>query len=66
VATVAEQRGVGGFLLTCMGFDPADGTPLALKVMRAGGVSALGFLLSFLGWLALRDARRRRRGGGLA
>ena len=66
VATAAEQRSVGGFLLTCMGFDPADGTPLALKVMRAGGVAALGFLFSFLGWLALRDARRRRREGDLA
>jgi protein SCO1/2 len=63
VATAAEQRSLGGFLLTCMGFDPADHTPLAMKVMRSGGIAALTFLLSFLGWLALRDRRRRREGG---
>jgi protein SCO1/2 len=60
VASAAEQRSIGGFLLTCMGFDPADGTPLALKIMRAGGVAALGFLVAFLGWHALRGSRRRR------
>jgi protein SCO1/2 len=60
VATAAEQASVGGFLLTCMGFDPADPAPLALKVMRAGGVAALAFLLSFLGLHALRGARHRR------
>lgn len=60
VATAAEQRGVGGFLLTCMGFDPADPTPLALKVMRAGGGVALAFLLSFLGLHAYRGTQRRR------
>jgi protein SCO1/2 len=60
VATAAEQRSVGGFLLTCMGFDPADPAPLALKVMRAGGTAALLFLVSFLGYHALRGARRRR------
>jgi protein SCO1/2 len=63
VASVAEQRSVGGFLLTCMGFDPADGTPLALKIMRAGGVAAFGFLAIFLGWHALRGAPRRREDG---
>jgi protein SCO1 len=61
VATAAEQRSLGGFLLTCMGFDPADRTPLALKVMRAGGIAAMTFLLSFLGYQVLRDLRRRRR-----
>lgn len=60
VATEAEQRGLGGFLLSCMGFDPADPAPLALKVMRAGGVLAMAFLLAFLGTLAYRDVRRRR------
>ena len=60
VATAAEQRSLGGFLLTCMGFDPADPAPLALKVMRSGGVLAMVFLLSFLGYQAYRDVRRRR------
>jgi protein SCO1/2 len=64
VATAEEQRGLGGFLLTCMGFDPADRTPLALVVMRAGGIAAVAFLLSFLGYLSFRDARRRRSEGG--
>jgi len=60
VASAAEQASVGGFLLTCMGFDPRDPAPLALKVMRSGGVVALVFLLSFLGYHALRGAHRRR------
>jgi len=60
VATLAEQRSVGGFLLTCMGFDPADPAPLALKIMRAGGPVAALFLLSFLGVHAVRDVRLRR------
>jgi len=60
VASAAEQASLGGFLLTCIGFDPADPAPLALKVMRAGGAAALLFLLTFLGTHALRDARRRR------
>jgi protein SCO1/2 len=60
VATAEEQRSLGGFLLSCMGFDPADPAPLALQVMRTGGVLAMGFLLAFLGTLAYRDVRRRR------
>jgi len=60
VATSEEQRSVGGFLLTCMGFDPADPAPLALQVMRTGGTVALLFLVSLLGYHALRGARRRR------
>jgi protein SCO1/2 len=60
VATAAEQASLGGFLLSCMGFDPADRTPLAMVVMRGGGIVALLFLVSFLGYLAVRDARRRR------
>jgi hypothetical protein len=43
-----------------MGFDPADPAPLALKVMRAGGVLAMAFLISFLGTQAYRDVRRRK------
>jgi len=61
VASAEEQRGLGGFLLTCMGFDPADPAPRAMVVMRAGGGAALVFLVAFLGWLVVRDARRRRR-----
>jgi len=59
VASAEEQRGLGGTLLSCMGFDPADPAPRAMKVMRAGGVTALLFLLAFLGWQAAREARRR-------
>jgi hypothetical protein len=43
-----------------MGFDPADPAPLALKVMRAGGILAMAFLISFLATQAYRDVRRRR------
>jgi protein SCO1/2 len=60
VASAAEQASLGGFLLSCMGFDPADRTPLAMVVMRGGGIVAFLFLVSFLGYLAVRDARRRR------
>jgi protein SCO1/2 len=60
VATPAQQRGVGGFLLSCMGYDPADRSPLALQVMRGGGLVALVFLVSLLAYLALRGAQRRR------
>jgi protein SCO1/2 len=60
VATAAEQRSLGGFLLSCMGYDPADRAPLALQVMRGGGLLALVFLVSLLGALALRGAARRR------
>ncbi len=60
VATAAEQAGLGGFLLTCIGLDPSGHAPLAMVVMRGGGIAALVFLLTFLGALALRGARRRR------
>ena len=60
VATAAEQASLGGFLLTCIGLDPAGHAPLAMIAMRGGGLVALAFLLSFLGSLVLRDARRRR------
>ena len=64
VATAAQQASIGGFLLTCIGLDPAGHAPAAMIVMRGGGIVALAFLLSFLGVLALpriRDARRRAR-----
>lgn len=61
VATAEEQAGLGGFLLTCMGFDPADPAPVALKAMRAGGVSAILLAVSFLSFHVWRDRRRKRR-----
>lgn len=61
VATAAEQKALGGFLLSCIGFSPDDPLPLALKVMRAaGGVVGL-FLVSFVGVHVARDRRRRIR-----
>jgi protein SCO1/2 len=60
VATVEEQASLGGFLLTCIGFDPDDPTPLGLKVMRAGGVAVALFLFAFLGVQLLRGHRLRR------
>jgi protein SCO1/2 len=62
VASPAEQASLGGFLLTCMGFDPADPAPIALKAMRAGGVSALLVAASALAIHLGRDRRRRRKG----
>jgi protein SCO1/2 len=60
IATAEEQRDLGGFLLACLGFDPSDPLPLALKIMRAGGGAVLLFLLLFVGAQALRSARLRR------
>jgi protein SCO1/2 len=60
VATPAQQQSLGGFLLSCMGYDPADHSPLALQVMRGGGLVALAFLVALLVTLALRGAQRRR------
>lgn len=60
VATAEEQANLGGFLLACIGFDPSDPLPLALKIMRAGGGAVLLFLLLFVGAHALRSARLRR------
>jgi protein SCO1/2 len=62
VASAAEQRSLGGFLLSCIGLAPGDPAPRALRVMRAGGIAALLFLATFLSTLALRGARRRRMG----
>ena len=64
VATAAEQRSLGGFLLTCIGFDPNDHAPLAMKVMRGGGIAAMAFLVALLGALGLGRGRRRRSEGG--
>ena len=60
VASAEEQASLGGFLLTCMGFDPADPAPMALKAMRAGGVSAILVAASFLLVHLWRDRRRKR------
>jgi protein SCO1/2 len=60
VATAEQQASLGGFLLTCIGFDPDDPTPLGLKVMRAGGVGVALFLFGFLGVQLLRGRRLRR------
>ncbi len=60
VASAEEQASLGGFLLTCMGFDPADPAPVALKAMRAGGVSAILVALSILLIHLWRDRRRKR------
>lgn len=60
IATAEEQASLGGFLLTCIGFDPDDPTPLGLKVMRAAGGAVGLFLLGFLGVHLLREARLRR------
>jgi protein SCO1/2 len=60
VASATEQASLGGFLLTCVGLDPADPTPRALKVMRAIGALTAAFILGFIGLLALRGAGRRR------
>jgi protein SCO1/2 len=61
VASAVEQRGLGGFLLACVGFDPTDPAPRALRIMRAGGAGALLFLVAFLGAHAVHGARKRRR-----
>jgi protein SCO1/2 len=60
VATAEEQASLGGFLLSCIGFSPDDPLPLALKIMRAGGVTVVLVLLSFLGVHAVRGHGRRR------
>jgi protein SCO1/2 len=56
IATPREQEDLGGFLLACVGFDPSDPLPLALKIMRASGGAVLLFLLLFVGAHALRSA----------
>jgi len=60
VATPEEQASLGGFLLSCMGLDPDDPLPLALKIMRLGGVVTAAFLGGFL-FLQLRRSRRAPR-----
>jgi len=60
VATLSEQRGLGGFLLTCVGLDPSDPLPLALKIMRIAGVAVALLLGAFLAVQARKGARRSR------
>jgi protein SCO1/2 len=60
IATAEEQASIGGFLLSCMGLDPDDPLPLALKLMRLGGVATAAFLGGFL-LLQLRRSRRAPR-----
>jgi protein SCO1/2 len=55
-----EQSSLGGFLLNCFAFDPSDNAPLAIQIMRAGGILTLFGLLALLGVYGLRDLRRRR------
>lgn len=55
-----EQAGIGGFLLNCFAFDPKDHKPLALQVMRSGGIVAMLFLFGFLGRLVVRERRARK------
>jgi protein SCO1/2 len=57
VATREEQASFGGVLLSCMGLDPGDPLPLALKLMRLGGAVTAAFLGGFL-LLQLRRSRR--------
>ncbi len=61
IATASEQATLGGFLLTCIGFDPSDPAPRALKIMRAGGTLVFVFLVSFLVFHVARDVKRRAR-----
>jgi protein SCO1/2 len=60
VATASEQASLGGFLLMCVGLDPSDPTPRALKVMRAAGTLSVGIALLIVGVQALRGSRTRR------
>lgn len=57
VASREEQAGIGGFVLACMGFDPKDPAPRALKIMRAGGIAVALFLIGFLGVQMLRSQK---------
>lgn len=57
IVSQEEQAGIGGFVLACMGFDPKDPAPRALKIMRAGGMAVALFLLGFLGAQALRGRK---------
>jgi protein SCO1 len=61
-APAAGPGGLGGALLACMGLDPRDPAPLALRIMRASGAGALALAAGFVGLQAARGARRRARG----
>lgn len=60
VATREEQAGLKGFLLTCMGFNPADPVPRAMLIMRVAGSLAVAVPLAVVLAYAVRDFRRRR------
>jgi protein SCO1/2 len=55
------QATLGGFLLNCFAFDPEDHTPLALRIMRSGGVLAVLFLAGFMGRHFVREHRARNK-----
>lgn len=60
IATAQEQQDLGGFLLSCMGLDPDDPLPLALKVMRLGGVVVALSLFVFLAVQMRKGSASRR------
>lgn len=60
IVTAREQSSIGGFLLNCFAFNPEDNTPLAMQIMRAGGIVSLFVLLAVIGVHGVRDVRRRR------
>ena len=59
VATADEQSSIKGFVLMCMGFDPKDPAPRALKIMRASGIFVALFFFGFIGVHALRGRHSR-------
>ncbi len=61
VAGAEEQATLGGFLLNCFAFDPEDHTPLALSVMRSGGLLAILILAGFMGRQFVREHRARNK-----
>jgi protein SCO1/2 len=60
VAGAEEQATLGGFLLNCFAFDSEDHAPLALTVMRSGGLLAILFLAGFMGRQFVREHRARK------
>lgn len=61
VIDAGVQATLGGFLMNCFAFDPEDHTPLALRVMRSGGVLAFLFLAGFMGRHFVREHRARNK-----
>lgn len=58
VASAAQQASLGGFLLTCMGFNPADPAPRALRIMRTTATAVVLSAFLFLGVYVVRQRRR--------